>query len=106
MDPELATSLGVMPGTTIAVDQSSAFGSAGSFGAVAGSGTGQQGITPMGGIAGYAGSAVNSVWNWLNTPFNRPMSPTTIFGIVGSILIAIILWNLVLYHVRIAAETI
>jgi hypothetical protein len=34
------------------------------------------------------------------------MSPTGVFLIVGSIVIAIIVWNLILYHVRIAAEAI
>jgi hypothetical protein len=30
----------------------------------------------------------------------------TVFAYVGAILVAIVLWNLILYHVRIAAETI
>jgi hypothetical protein len=72
-----------------------------------GTGTGQQGHAPL--LAGSGGTvtdAVNSVWDWLNTPFTAPMSPVGIAMIVGAIFVAIILWNFVLYHVRIAAETI
>jgi hypothetical protein len=29
-----------------------------------------------------------------------------VFALVGSALVAIMLWNLILYHIRIAAETI
>jgi hypothetical protein len=29
-----------------------------------------------------------------------------VFALVGVILVAVILWNMILYHVRIAAETI
>jgi hypothetical protein len=50
--------------------------------------------------------AVNDVWEWLNTPFKQPMSAVGIFALVGSAIVAIFLWNLILYHIRIAAETI
>jgi hypothetical protein len=33
------------------------------------------------------------------------MSPFAIALLVGVILVAIIMWNMILYHVRIAAET-
>lgn len=104
MDPTL---LGVMPGTTIAVDPSSAYPFAGSTGVAQGTGTSQHGIAPLlGGNGGTVTNGVNSIWEWLNTPFNSPMSIVTVFGYVGAILIAIIAWNLLLYHIRIAAETI
>jgi hypothetical protein len=104
MDPTL---LGIAPGTTIAVDPSSAYPFAGSTGVAAGTGTSQHGIAPLlGGTGGTVSDAINSVWQWLNTPFNAKLSPVTVFAYVGAVLIAIILWNILLYHVRIAAETI
>lgn len=101
MDPSL---LGVMPGTTNAVDPSSAFPIAGSTGLAAGTGTSQHGITPI--LGGTMADTITAIWDWLNTPFRRPMSPVTLFAIVGSLLIAVIVWNLILYHIRIAAEAI
>lgn len=104
MDPTL---LGIMPGTTINSDPYSAYPIAGSTGIAAGTGTSQHGIAPLlGGTGGSVSDGINSVWEWLNTPFNSQMSIVTVFGYVGAIIIAIIAWNLLLYHVRIAAETI
>ena len=97
--------LGVIPGTTGAVDYTSAFPIAGSTGAAYGTGTGQHGIAPSIGAGGTMSDGINAVWQWLNTPFSSQMSMLNIFLIVGVILIAIIAWNLILYHVRIAAET-
>jgi hypothetical protein len=75
-------------------------------GQTAGTGAGIQGHAPtLVGSGGTMTSAVNSVWEWLNTPFKQPMSPVGIALIVGSVLVAVILWNMVLYHLRIAAET-
>jgi hypothetical protein len=34
------------------------------------------------------------------------MSPQSVFMLVGVVLVAIVLWNLILYHIRIAAEAI
>lgn len=99
--------LGIASGTTIAVDPSSAYPFAGSTGVAAGTGTSQHGIAPLlGGNGGGMIGAIDGVWQWLNTPFNSKLSPVTVFAYVGVILIAIVLWNLILYHVRIAAETI
>jgi hypothetical protein len=99
--------MGLMPGTTGNLDPSSAYPFAGSTGIAGGTGTGQHGITSMfSGGEGTIGDAIMDVWEWLNTPFNKPMSAMTIFAITGSILIAIIVWNLILYHIRIAAEAI
>ena len=104
MDPTL---LGVMPGTTINSDPSSAYPIAGSTGIASGTGTSQHGIAPLlGGNGGAVSDAINDVWEWLNTPFQSKLSPVTVFAYVGAVLVAIILWNLILYHVRIAAETI
>jgi hypothetical protein len=107
MDPTLDGSLGILPGTTTNVDPSSTWAAAGSTGVAAGQGTGRFGITPMtGGVMGTLGGGVESVWDWLNTPFVSKMSPVDVFLLVGVVLVAAIIWNLVLYHVRIAAETI
>jgi hypothetical protein len=97
--------LGIEPGTTSAVDPYSAFPIAGDAGAAAGTGTGQHGVAPLTGNGGSMGGAVNSVWSWLNEPFTTPLSMIDVFLLVGTILIAIIMWNLILYHIRIAGET-
>lgn len=76
-------------------------GGAGSAGMALGTGTGQQGAQPL------DTSNTNpfvAVYNWLQTPFTSPMSPATVFLLVGVILFAVIGWNLILYHIRIAAE--
>jgi hypothetical protein len=52
------------------------------------------------------GNAFQSLWGWLNKPFQTPMAPTDLFLLVGVVLIAILAWNMILYHVRIAAEAI
>ena len=105
MDPSL---MGLLPGTTATIDQSSAYPFAGSTGIASGTGTSQHGIAPLlsGGQGGTVSDTINGVWEWLNTPFQSAMSPVTVFAYVGAIIVAIILWNLILYHVRIAAETI
>ena len=48
--------------------------------------------------------AIQSMWSWLNEPFAKPLSPVGLTLIVGAILVAVILWNFILYHIRIAAE--
>lgn len=104
MDPEL---LGILPGTTGQVDPSSAWPIAGDAGIAAGDGTGRFGITPVvGGMTGTMGEGVTDVWEWLNKPFTTPLAPYSIFLLVGVVLIASVVWNLILYHVRIAAESI
>jgi hypothetical protein len=103
MDPSL---LGIASGTTNAVDPYSAWPIAGSTGVALGTGTSQHGITPLIGSGGTMSDAINGVWAWLNKPFSTPFSPVTTFAAVGAVLIAIVLWNLILYHVRIAAESI
>lgn len=98
---------GILPGTTGAADVWSAHPTAGDAGLAAGAGVGQQGITPLvGGSGATMTDAINHVWDWLNQPFSQPMSAVGVFALVGSVLVAIMLWNLILYHIRIAAETI
>lgn len=99
--------LGVLPGTTGQVDPSSAYPIAGSTGIAVGTGTSQHGVAPMlgngnGGVAG----AIEDLWNWLQTPFTTSMSPTSVFLLVGIVVVSIIAWNFILYHIRIAAEAI
>lgn len=98
--------LDLLPGETYAVDPTSAFPIAGDSGMALGTGTGQHGITPLVGEASTVGEAINDTWNWLNKPFTAPMSPAGIALIVGAVLVSVILWNFILYHIRIAAETI
>lgn len=105
MDPDLAASLGVLPGTTGNVDPSSQAFSAGTFGQALGTGTGQQGISPTG-LGGTMKGTLQAMWDWLNKPFTTPMSPVEISLLVGVVIVSILLWNLVLYHIRIAAESI
>ena len=106
-DTSSDAALGIMPGTTGQVDPSSAWPIAGSTGIAQGQGVGQQGITPMAGdITGSVGNAVTDVWSWINRPFTSSMAPVDVFLLVGVVIVAAIVWNLVLYHIRIAAETI
>lgn len=76
-------------------------------GTAAGTGTGRFGV-----VAGQTGGTVSSalsfsdLWAWINKPFTTPLSTINIFLIVGVIIIAIILWNIILFHIRIAAEEI
>lgn len=110
-DPSLDALQGVMPGTTGTLDQWQQ--GAGDTGMMLGTGTGQAGMTPTadsssgsGTLMGDIADAFNSLWEWLNTPFTTPLDLTEIFLLVGGVLVAIILWNFILYHIRIAAETI
>jgi hypothetical protein len=105
MNPQSDAAMGLLPGTTGAVDWSSAAPVAGDYGLSQGTGTGQHGITPLMGNGGTMTDAVNGVWAWLNTPFQTPMSPYAIGLLVGVVIVAVIVWNLLIYHIRIAAET-
>lgn len=94
---------GIIPGTTQNLDPGTP-GGAGSYGVALGSGTGRYGQTAMTGAV--SSNPFVQVWSWLNTPFTTPMDPSTVFMLVGVVLVAIVAWNLILYHIRIAAETI
>jgi hypothetical protein len=107
MEPEIAGELGVLPGTTINVDPASAYPIAGTTGIALGQGVGQYGVSPMtNDIGASVGHGVTGVWAWINRPFTSAMSPADVFLLVGVVIVAAIVWNLILYHIRIAAEAI
>jgi hypothetical protein len=97
-------SAGVLPGTTAQLDEGTA-GGAGSAGLSLGTGTGRYGTQSVEGN-GSMGNPFVATWNWINEPFKSPMSPGSVFVLVGVVLVAILMWNLILYHIRIAAEAI
>ena len=77
-----------------------------STGVAAGTGSGTHGYSPIltsGGVS--VPQAVSNLWAWLNEPFKAPLSPVGLAMIVGALLVAVILWNFILYHIRIAAES-
>jgi tetrahydromethanopterin S-methyltransferase subunit H len=94
---------GVLPGTTGQADPWSAYPVAGSTGIATGTGAGKFGFAPIGGTMV---NAFESIWDWLNEPFKTPMSPINIGLLVGIVIVSILMWNLILYHIRIAAEAI
>jgi hypothetical protein len=99
---------GSLPGETRQADPESV-GVAGSAGVSMGTGTGQHGVVPLvtgAGSMGGIGGAVSDMWDTLHKPFASPYSAIDIGLIVGVIMVAIILWSLILYHIRIAAESI
>jgi hypothetical protein len=96
---------GTVPGTTQQADPG-APGLTGSTGIASGTGTGQQGAVPVAQGDGSVTGAIQRVHDWLKAPFIGGASPTDIFLLVGVVLVAIIAWNLILYHVRIAAEAV
>jgi hypothetical protein len=95
---------GILPGTTQNANPD-APGVAGSAGLSLGTGTGQHGQVPLSGDMNM-GNAVTETWSWINRPFTTPLDPMSIFLIVGIIMVAIVAWNLVLYHIRLAGEAI
>lgn len=103
-DPSL---WGVLPGTTGNLDPGSANKPAGAAGWSLGTGTGQHGVIPVvTGVTSGVKGVVNDFTTWINKPFTTPMTPGSLTMIVGTIFVAVVLWNFVLYHVRIAAEAI
>lgn len=98
---------GLVPGTTGQVDPG-AVGAAGDAGYASGTGTGQHGITPhiAGGSGGMISSTFLTFWSWLKRPITTPLSPVGIFTAIGVFLLSVLAWNMILYHVRIAAEEI
>jgi hypothetical protein len=102
---EVDYSAGVIPGTTMQADPG-APGVAGSAGVAVGTGTGQHGAVPVEAGGGGMAGAVTRIYDWLNAPFIGQASPADVFLLVGVVLVAIVAWNLVLYHIRIAAESI
>lgn len=90
-------------GTTNQLDWWAA-GGAGDSGYALGTGTGQQGHQQV--DTSNVGNPFSAVFHWLNTPFTTPMSPWSVALLVGVVLVSVIAWNLLLYHIRIAAESI
>jgi hypothetical protein len=103
--PAIDYSAGILPGTTQQADPD-AYGVAGSAGISLGTGTGQHGVEHVQLTGGGGMNPFTAVWHWLNTPFTTPLSPASVAILVGVILVSVIIWNLVLYHIRIAAESI
>lgn len=98
---------GLLPGTTGNLDLGSANQPAGSAGLAVGTGTGRFGVIPIvSNLGGGVVTAISEFDDWLKKPFKTPMSPLSVGLLVGTILVAIIVWNFVIYHVRIAAEAI
>jgi|SRR5215469_5262182 len=103
-NPDLS---GILPGSTQNADPSSAARVAGSAGIALGTGTGQHGVIPMvSNIGSGIKGAIKEFYDWVNHPFATPMSPQSVFILVGVVLLSIIAWNFVTYHIRIAAEAI
>jgi hypothetical protein len=98
-------SAGTIPGTTGSADPD-APGVAGSAGVILGTGTGQYGLVPIEAGGGGMGGSVVTVWDWLNKPFTTPLNTTQIAMLVGIVLVSVIAWNLILFHIKLAAETI
>lgn len=96
-------SAGIVPGTTSVLDPGTP-GGAGSSGVSLGTGTGQHGSI---GVTGMGNSnPLVTLWQWLNEPFTTAMSATDVFLLIGVIAVSLIAWNLILMHIRIAAEAI
>lgn len=87
-------------GTTGQLDEDTT-GGAGQSGFSLGLGTGQQGHTT---VDTSAANPFVAVYDWLNTPFKTPLSPWSIMLLVGVVLVSVLMWNMILFHVRIAAE--
>lgn len=103
--PPVDYSAGIIPGTTQQADPF-AYGVAGSAGVSLGTGTGRLGVQHADAGGSMGGNPFVAVWDWINRPFKTPLSPLDVAMLVGVILIAVIAWNFVLYHIRIAAEAI
>ncbi len=52
------------------------------------------------------GGVISSVTSWVNEPFVGSVSIGDLFLMTGMVLVFIMAWMLILYHIRIAAETI
>jgi len=97
---------GALPGTTVNADPSSTANIAGSAGLALGTGTGSHGVIPIASnLGGGMGAAISEFKDWLDTPFKTPLSPWGVTILVGTVLVAILAWNFIIYHVRVAAET-
>ena len=48
--------------------------------------------------------SVAAVKEWLDEPFTTPLDTLQLFLIVGVVAVSIVFWNLILFHIRIAAQ--
>jgi hypothetical protein len=78
--------------------------SADAGGMALGTGTGQQGNVPV--ASNDNGGFLDSIFDWFTQPLVGNVSAVGVFKLVGAVFFAIILWNLILYHIRIAGEEI
>jgi hypothetical protein len=97
-------SAGILPGTTTNADPD-APGVAGASGSAIGTGTGRYGFQTIAG-AGMGSNPFVNAWNFINEPITTPLSAMDVFVLIGAVLVSILLWNLVLFHIRVAAEAI
>lgn len=88
-------------GTTGQLDEDTP-GGAGGSGLSLGLGTGQHGHAT---VSTADSNPFVAVWRWLNTPFVTPLSPWSVALLVGIVLVSVIAWNMLLFHIRIAAES-
>lgn len=51
-------------------------------------------------------SVVNEVREWVNTPIVGTVDPMHLFFVTGLVLVSLILWMMILAHIRLAAEAI
>lgn len=49
---------------------------------------------------------VSEVRDWIEAPFVGSVNPMQLFLATGFVLVAILAWTLILYHIRIAAESV
>ena len=97
----------LLPGTTQNLDPTSTKNPAGSAGLALGTGTGTHGVIPIASdLGGGVKAVIQDFYDWINSPFTEPMTPGSVFVLIGVILVGILLWNMILFHVRIAAEAI
>lgn len=69
-----------------------------------GTGTGPQGAIATSNPVQNLG--LQSLVDWLKAPFTQPLDPLSLFLIVGVVIVSVVLWNFILFHIRLAAETI
>jgi hypothetical protein len=51
------------------------------------------------------GSVITAITSWVNAPFTTPLNVKDLFLMTGLCLVFILAWLMILYHVRLAAET-
>ena len=49
-------------------------------------------------------NVIDDIRGFVEQPFKEPLNLTHLFLIVGVVLVMVVMWNLILFHIRIAAE--